>query len=108
MKDYEIIYNYVKEQLYMGLNTEINPNVYGREKIMKQNAEMLEFIKSSEENQKYIIDSIIEAGLKEVEEYGYIKNAENFKKFINRTNAGRLAMEALSQNTDEAQIEKTR
>lgn len=89
----EEIIEYVKGCLYdtYGLNVRYNEDVMGRDAAMNKNAEVLDFMKSSPENEKKIVDYIVNWGIKQVQDYQYVVNLENVKKFINTSSAVPLA-----------------
>ena len=84
-KDYNELYNYIKNSLYdpvYGLNIRYNEDLYGLDMAMEKNRQVLSFIMSSEENEKKIIDRIIDRGILELEDKENI-SLDNLKKFLN-------------------------
>lgn len=81
---YTKIYNYVKTTLYGvdGLKIRLYDNVPFREEKMAKNLEVFTFISSNMENEKIIINKIIEKGIKDCQDWQYIVNEENIKKFL--------------------------
>ncbi len=80
------LYNYIRECLYdpvYGLKIQYNHDVYGRDEAMNKNIEVLHFMTSSLENEKKVIDEIINKGIAEVKSSQYTINGENVKKFLN-------------------------
>ncbi len=83
---YKELYSFVKECLYdptYGLRIQYNHDVYGRNEVMNKNMEVLNFISSSLDNEKKVIDEIIGKGVAEVKSNQYTLTLENAKKFLN-------------------------
>ncbi len=84
-KVYQEMYQIIKNWLYdikWGLRIEYNQDVIDRENIMAQNLEVYEYMCSSLQNEKQIIDQIISKGIAITKNNQYIINVENIQRFL--------------------------
>lgn len=82
---YQKAYQYVKDVLYSdsGLGVVYFDNVANRVNAMNKNQEVAKFMVESIENERAIIDEIINAGLAEINSWQYVVNMDNFQRFVN-------------------------
>ena len=107
---YKELYAFIKECLYdpkYGLNIQYNNDVYGGNEAMNKNIEVLNFISSSLDNEKKVIDQIIDKGVEEVSSNQYLITVDNVKKFLSKATIiplARGAYERVLMSLDEEQF----
>lgn len=82
---YQKAYQFVKDVLYSdsGLGIVYFDNVANREDAMNKNQEVARYMADSIDNERAIIDEIINRGVAEINSWQYLVNMDNFQKFVN-------------------------